>query len=179
MPNESTSLTFETQADEEKVLLVLRAHFVTNFPWIFISLLLVVAPPFLQMSGFFDYIQTQFGVSIGAVNNFLLLWYLFVFAYAFQNFLLWYFNIYLLTTDRVVDMDFYQLLYRKISSAELDKIEDVTVSIGGVSQSLFNYGNVQVQTAGAVVEFEFDHVPNPTIVQKAIEEAAERASHGS
>ncbi len=179
MTTENPNLTFETQSDREKVILLLRAHFVTNFPWIFISLIFVVLPPLLQVWGFFDYLQNELSISSVAINNFLLLWYLFILAYGFQNFLLWYFNVYLLTSQRVVDMDFYQLLYRRISSADLDKIEDVTVSIGGVSQSVFNYGDIHIQTAGENVEFEFSNVPSPTDVQKSIAAAVGAAKNGS
>jgi len=173
------TLTFETQDDDEEVVLLLRAHFITNLPWILITLIFSLIPPLLAVTGGLSLLQSQIGLNPTTIYSLLLIWYLFLFAYAFQNFLLWYFNVYLVTNENVVDMDFFQLLYRKIASAELSKIEDVTASMGGVAQSLFNYGNIQIQTAGAVVEFVFERVPNPAYVQKVIEETVEKARHES
>ena len=38
---------FETQDEEEKIILLLRPHFVTNIWWIILSLLMSVVPQFL------------------------------------------------------------------------------------------------------------------------------------
>lgn len=176
MPNPTAPniFTFESQTEDEKVILVLRAHGVTNIPWIFITIILTLAPLVLVLSRVLEPLIESFKLPSQGLFGVTLLWYLFVFAYAFQNFLSWYFNIYLVTNERVVDMDFFQLLYRKISGAELRRIEDVSSSMGGVSQVIFNYGDIRIQTAGAEEQFLFERVPKPAFVQKTIEDLAEK-----
>jgi len=95
-------------------------------------------------------------------------WYLFVFAFAFQRFLVWFFNVYIVTNKRIVDVDFFNLFYKQISSTTIDNIQDVTQKRGGVAQLLFNYGDLVIETAGENPSFEFTAIPNPNLVQKTI-----------
>ena len=183
MQSETTAVdntcTFESQSADEKVILLLRAHFVTNIPWIIITIFLSLLPPVIAISQILSPVISNFKLPAQGVDGLVLLWYLFVLAYAFQNFLSWYFNIYIVTDQRVVDMDFFQLLYRKISSAELKQIEDVSSSMGGVAQVIFNYGDIRIQTAGEEEQFLFERVPRPALVQKTIEDEVEKGKHES
>lgn len=170
--NSETSVTvFESQTDQERLILLLRAHFITNVPWVIITVLLSLLPIVLGSIGILNGLAADLKIPARSIDGFVLIWYLIVFAFAFQSFLTWYFNIYILTDRRIIDFDFFQLLYKKISSAEVDKIEDVTTSMGGVAQVLFNYGDIHIQTAGTVTNFEFLKVANPAAVKKEIEQA--------
>ncbi len=162
---------FETQAEDEKLLGLFRAHFVTNTSWILVSVLLILTPPLVIFTNVLGPVINNFNIPSSSTDGFILIWYLCVFAFAFQHFLTWYFNIYIVTDRRIVDMDFFQLLYKRVSSAHLDNIEDITFTIGGVSQVLFHYGDIEIQTAGAENNFEFLKVPNPNLVKQMIEQA--------
>lgn len=158
-------VTFETQASDEKIILLLRKHIITNVPWFLASTILFFIPFFTPLLAPIFNIETiplrfQF---IG-----LLLWYLFTFSIVFQNFLRWYYNVYIVTDHRVIDVDFFSLLYKEISDGPLERIQDVTYSMGGVASALFNYGNVFIQTAAEVPNFVFDAVPSPDRVVKTI-----------
>jgi membrane protein YdbS with pleckstrin-like domain len=72
------------------------------------------------------------------------------------------------TDERVVDVDFLNLIYREITDANIDKIQDVTVQVGGVTEALFNYGNVLIQTASELPLIEFDNVPRPDKVSRIL-----------
>lgn len=175
MEESATSVTekpvcvFESQADDEKLVLMLRSHPITNVPWILVVVALALIPILAINFGILNDTAIMFGVPTRSFFGIFLLWYLFVFVVGFQSFLVWYFNLYFLTDRRIVDIDFYQLLYKKISSAQLSKIEDITSTMGGVAQVVFNYGNVTIQTAGEVPEFEFHRVAKPGEVRKIIE----------
>jgi hypothetical protein len=153
---------FETQEANEEIILLLRAHVITNIPWILIATLMLVAPMILRIAPAFSFFPDRF-LAVGT-----LFWYLLTIAFIFEQFLNWYFNVYIVTDERIVDVDFANLLYKKVSETKLDKIQDVTYSQVGVARSLFNYGNVFVQTAGEVTEFEFLAVPRPDRVAAAI-----------
>lgn len=162
---------FETQTSDEKLLVLLRAHLVTNIPWIVITALLAITPLIVAFTNVLGGVIDNFNIPQKSIDGFVLIWYLGVFAYAFQNFLTWYFNIYIVTDRRVVDMDFFQLLYKRVSSAHLENIEDITFTIGGVSQVIFHYGDIHIQTAGTQTNFEFLKIPNPNLVKQTIEQA--------
>ena len=54
--------------------------------------------------------------------------------------------------------------------ANIDKIQDVTYKMGGVIRTLFNYGDVMIQTASEVPNFDFLAVPYPDKVAKVLQD---------
>jgi hypothetical protein len=89
---------------------------------------------------------------------------------AFEKFLNWYFNVYIITTERIIDVDFISLLYKQVSEAQIAKIQDVTYTMGGLARAVFNYGDVLIQTAGELPNFDFLAVPHPNKVAAVIAE---------
>jgi hypothetical protein len=157
-------IDFESRSKEEKIVLLLRQHLIVNVKWILVTILLLFVPATMAAFGVFSSLPVGFELVITMA------WYLITLAYAFENFLSWFFNVYIVTNMRVVDVDFYNLIYKEVSDANLDKIQDVTYNMGGVARTIFNYGDVFVQTAAEVAEFDFVAVPNPDKVAKIIED---------
>jgi hypothetical protein len=157
-------INFETKNNEEKVILMLRQHPIVNVKWIFISLLLLTGPTFFSILGIFSGLPTGFSIVITLV------WYLITMAYAMESFFDWYFNVYFITTARIIDVDFFNLIHKRVSNAEIEMIQDVTYATGGVLRTLLNYGDVFIQTAAEVSEFDFLAVPNPEQVAKILDD---------
>ena len=152
--------SFEGQDPQEKILLLLRAHPITNLKWIIPVLLLFFFPFFFStILNFFSIdpaiIPESFGLII-ILFNFLLVLIIF-----FEGFLYWYFNVYIITSKNIIDVDFHSILYKNIDIAPLRNIEDVSSSMSGILNSFFNYGNVFVQTAGTSRNIDFISVPRP------------------
>jgi len=156
------NLRFETQEKKEKIVLLLRRHPITNVPWILFTILLVFAPFFIKPFISLDFIPGNYQLIL------FLCWYLLTFAFVFERFLTWFFNVSILTDERVIDVDFPTLLYRDITETKIDKIQDVNTKTGGYVRSLFNFGDVVIQTAGAVPEICFEAVPDPQRVSQVI-----------
>lgn len=164
-------MSFEGQEDGERVVLLLRAHLVTLVPALLLVIFLVFVP-FLFPS-ILSLLEVNLTGVWTALQTFLvvLFWYLLVFAYAFYKFIFWYFNIYLVTNERIVDFDFRGLLHKETSYANLAQIQDITPKTIGFFGTFFHYGDIFVQTAGTVPEIEFHHVPRPNeVVKKILEE---------
>lgn len=155
---------FETQEQQEKVVLLLRQHPITNIPWILIAIALFLAPNFLGQFPLISFLPERFQTAA------ILLWYLIVLAYVFEKALAWFFNVYILTDERIIDVDFYDLIYRAVSDAKTSKVQDVTYKVGGVIGTLFNFGDVFIQTAGTLPNFDFLKVPNPEEVARILQE---------
>lgn len=157
-------IDFETKHPEEEVLLVLRKHPVTNVGWILVAIAMIFAPVILSVFPLLSFLpgNFQFIAILG--------WYLITSAFVLQNFLTWFFNVDVVTDERVIDIEFYNLIYKQVSDAKTDRIQDVTYKMGGALRNIFNYGDVLVQTAGEVPNFEFLGIPNPEKVVKILQE---------
>ncbi|MBI4157547.1 PH domain-containing protein [Candidatus Woesebacteria bacterium] len=159
---EPENVRFMDQDPEEKIILFLRWHPITNLGWVLLSTVLFLAPSFLGSFPFFSSLPLSYKSII------VLLWYLIAVAYVYEKFLHWYFSGFLVTNKRVIDIDFINLIYREVSFASLDKIQDVTIKAGGGGMTLFNYGNVFIQTAGEIPNVEFEKIPKPDKVVKVL-----------
>lgn len=159
---------FENQEKGERLVLLLRQHLVTQLVPVLEIIFLALVPFFaapvagLMRENLLTFLETAqlFWV--------LAFWYLFVFGFAFYKFVFWYFNVYLLTSERIVDFDFKGILHMETAYANLNKIQDVTPRVIGFGGTLFHYGNVHIQTAGEKSEFEFLKVEAPDKVAQAI-----------
>lgn len=159
-----SKLDFSDKDKDEVIILLLRRHPITNLPWIVIAALMLVFPIALDLVPILEFLPPNFqSVAI-------LIWYLLIGAFILEQFLVWFFNVNIVTDERVFDVDFHNLLYREISDAHLDQIQDVTVRMGSAIRTIFNYGDVLIQTAGEVPNLEFEAVPHPDRVAKILRE---------
>lgn len=162
------SVCFQTQEEGEMILLFLRRSFVTNLSWIFSSVIFAFLP-FL----FFYAVQAALAPfsSIPPNDVFVLVafYYLILVTIVFINFITWYFNIMLVTTERVVDIDFADLVYKNIAETKISLVQDVSYTQIGVIRALFDYGDVLIQTAGTLDNFDFKAVPRPERVVQIVE----------
>jgi len=158
------SVGFETKQKDEEILLLLRRHPITNVPWIVITILMILAPLGLRIFPILDFLPPNY-FAVAVIS-----WYLIVFAFALENFLIWFFNVSIVTNKRIVDIDFHNLLYKEVSDAEIENIEDVTYKMGGAVRTIFDYGDVLVQTASEVPNFDFLAVPKPDEVVKVLQQ---------
>lgn len=168
---------FETQKDDETIVLFLRQHIIVNIPWLIIAAVLLVTPtvffPLVLTN-----IQLPFAIPLGYIIVGTLFWYLITVGFILMNFLRWFFNIYIVTNERVVDIDFIHLLYKEFSEARLEKVQDLSYKSGGFFAAFFNFGDVSIQTAGELPNFEFDAVPRPESVVKTLSELIEQVKEG-
>jgi len=153
---------FETQEIKEEIILLLRRHWVTNLPWILTVLFMFIIPMALSSFQMLSFMPPEFRLMT------VIIWYMIILAYVLESFLSWYFNVYLITDERLVDVDFYSLIYKRVSETKIDRIQDVSYSQGGIVQALFNFGTVHIQTAGEVPEFAFEDVPKPAKITKVL-----------
>lgn len=167
-------LRFETQEKAEVVILFLRQHFIVNVPWILITMLLVVAPTFI-FPKLFAVLSLNLPLPPAYFFVGTVFWYVATFGFAIASFIGWFFNIYIVTNERVVDIDFYYLLYKKFSEAELIKIQDISYTSGGILAALFNFGNVTIETAGEAPNLIFELIPFP---EKVVETIRSLTEHG-
>lgn len=157
-------VNFVAADSKEKVVLLLRKHPITNLPWIITAILMAMAPILVSSLSVFEGIP----LNIRLIAS--LFWYLITIAFILEEFLAWFFNVYLITDERVFDVDFVNLIYREITDANIDQIQDVTTRVGGVLPTVLNYGDVVIQTAAEIPQLEFTAVPRPDTVAQVLRE---------
>jgi len=155
---------FAAKDPSERMVLFIRKHPITNLGWILLTIVLLFVPSLLDFFPILNFLPDRFQLIIVAM------WYTGIVAYAFERFLDWFFNCGIVTDETVYDVDFTNLIYREISETDIDHIQDVTVRMGGVVRTMFNYGDVFIQTAGEVPRIEFEAVPHPDRVAKILRE---------
>jgi hypothetical protein len=159
----SKKVKFETQEPEEEILVILRKHWLTNLPWLLTAIILFLAPAVLRFFPLLEAFPFKFQLM------FVVIWYLILLMYVFERFLAWFFNVAIITDERIIDVDFLNLTTKKVADADLDKIQDVAYTHFGAFGTIFNFGDVSVQTAAEQREFIFEKVPNPASVASILQ----------
>lgn len=160
---------FEEQQDGEQVILVLRAHPVTQIPWILTTVGLLIIPLIVNV-----FIAASLGIRQVIFLNFF--WYSFVFSYVLLSIIDWAFNVGIITDRRVLDIDYNVIISRQVTATTMEDIVDATSTSIGFLPSIFNYGHVTAQTAGTSQGIEFISVPYPSEVVTIINQLMEQRS---
>lgn len=162
-------VSFEDQEPDEKILLFVRRHLNTNIHWVFISIILASIPVFLFV--FRDNLSSL--LLLGLPQRFIvvltLFYYLVIITYLFVNYITWYFNLFLITNKRIIEVNYADLVYKNVSATKLTLIQDASYKQVGVLRSFFDYGDVLLQTAGSLDNFSFEAVPKPEKVVQIVE----------
>jgi len=88
-------------------------------------------------------------------------------------FLIWidyYFDVWIITTERVINVEQKGMFSRRVSELSYAKVQDITTEVLGFLPSMLNYGDVYVQTAGEQERFVFRTVSDPYHIKNIIAE---------
>jgi len=161
---------FLIQAEgKEKVIMLLRRHWFVILTKILLWGLVAILPvifyflmhDFLVIIIFNEAMQAIFILSVS-------LYYMYVWLFAFYAFIDYYLDVWVVSTERIVNVEQKGLFSREISEQKLSRIQDVTSEITGFFPTILDYGTVHIQTAGEQARFVFKQVPNPRAVAKKI-----------
>lgn len=169
------NISIINQDSDETVHLLVRRHWITNLLWILsifvLSFIPILIPLFLHEFEFIRFSPTT-------IISGLLLYYLALFGYCILKFAEWYFHVGLVTNKRIVDVDLANILTKNVAETDIKQVEDVTFVQNGIIQSLFNFGNVFIQTEAVVANFEFDRIPFPSQVAEIVSQLAQHHKRG-
>ena len=157
------------QKGYEKVEHVVRRHWITFIPVVLFFLLLLALPfgAYLLLANSDSSILTDSVYhTVGLL--FASIYYLSVVLFFYTYFVAFHLDLWIITNDRLLDIEQKTLFARTISEVDLYQIQDASSEIHGIFPSIFNYGNIILQTAGPVPKFTFRNVPNPNELRQAI-----------
>jgi len=165
-------IRFETQEEDEEVILFMRQHIIVLIPKLILGIVILLAP-FVIFPFLIRFLQSPIEIPAGYVVVGTVFWYVASFGFFLTVFLQWYFNIFIVTDKRIIDIDFLYFLYKKFAEAQLFRIQDVSFRTGGIMATMFNFGDVMIQTAGELPNFVFEKVPRPSDVVHIISDLTE------
>ena len=157
------------QKGYEKVEHIVRRHWVTFIPVILFFILLLILPfgaYWLLLNSASSYLNDPVYHTAGIL--FASIYYLSVVLFFYTYFVAFHLDLWIVTNDRLLDVEQKTLFARTISEVDLYQIQDASSEVNGFFPSIFNYGNIYLQTAGAVPKFIFRDVHDPNGLRQAI-----------
>lgn len=171
-----TSHSFEGQRDGEEVIMSLHPHWYTLLSKVLVLFMLGLAPIFFLI------IFGQFILAHNLIPLFSFLacaYYMVIWWWFFYNLTLYSLDTWIISNVRIIDSTQVGLFHREVSELNISKIEDVSIDVDGATQTTFNYGTVEVQTAAKDSKFIFRNVPDPQAVKDTIAKVMSDYHHGS
>lgn len=165
---------FPSQKSGEKIFLLLRRHWFSYIAFVIIGLIMAI--PIIIL--FIYWIFSQPNLSPIFINIIILAasaYLLFIVGLLLYGFIDYYLDVYIVTNERIVDIEQNGFFKRKISELHLHQVQDVNAQVKGAFATMLHYGNIHIQTAGERENFIFKAVPNPYRISKIIVDLHEAA----
>lgn len=153
----------------ERIVHVIRRHTITFIPIALLFIALILVPPIVDWMG--QNLWPDFFTSASLyplLVLFLSVYYLSLCLFFYSYFIDFYLDILIITNDRLVDIDQKGLFARSVAEIELYQIQDITSQVEGFFPSIFNYGQLIIQTASAVPRVIVHNVPNPHLLRQEL-----------
>ncbi len=162
------------QRQNEHVILFLRRHWITVLGIVCVACLLVIIPIGI---GYFFQSTLKTWLSdplIGPLMSIIAIIYLLsTWLFAFLAFTDYYLDTWIVTNERIINIEQEGLFHRTASELDLAAVQDATAEIRGMSQTLLGYGNVFIQTAGEQGRFHFKNISHPEHVKELVTQLVE------
>lgn len=162
------------QKPYEKIEYFLHRHGITFIPKIFMFAVLMAMPAgvyFLIDSLYPNIFQGTKILSLSVIGA--SIYYLGLYLFFYSQFVEFYLDSWIVTNDRIVDIDQIGLFTKSVSELDLYRIQDVTVDVKGFFHTMFNFGNIIIKTASGNSHIIFWNVPNPNEIGRSLIELAE------
>ena len=167
--NKYKNYSYPGQHKNEKIELILRKHLVTLLPhFIYISLMLLLPVLF-----YIFFASTIFSAFLSAPYDRLfillsLIYYGFIWIAAFTVWADYYLDIWIITNERLLDIEQVGFFNRIVSELDLKRIQDITSRVHGILPTMFGFGNVHLQTAAEKSKFDMKAIPHPVTTRRQI-----------
>lgn len=161
---------FQGQRPTENVLRIVHRHWfdiITHLLMVFIVIVLLFSS--------FSLIPLFFPDTFGQYSGILSLFFqssllLLVWLYGFMVWIDYFFDVWIITNERIINIEQKGLFVRTVSELKFSRIQDVTSEVSGMIPTILNFGDVKIQTASEEDMFLFRHVPDPYHIKDVIME---------
>lgn len=165
MKNKSTDHEgFEGQHGDEAVLFVFRRHIIAmrkGFYSLLIPLAITSIPPLIWQDDLILFLFPVAGLLLGLI----------LFGYYF---LMWYFTVYIVTTERIRQVTQHGFFGKDVVELRLAKIQNISYNIPGFSGEVFKFGTIVIQTL--VGDLIIKNVEHPSEIYNKLQDAVHDAT---
>lgn len=162
----------------EKIVKILRRDIFILVKKVLFFVVLIILP----LAAFYLMMLSQPGLLNGIIFYPLIIlgissYYLFIWVFLFFSFIDYYLDVWIITDERIIDVQQKGFFARTISEQRLYRVQDITSEVHGFFPTIFKYGEVHIQTAGTKQRFLFHEVPRPEKVRNIIIKLSERSKN--
>lgn len=93
---------------------------------------------------------------------------LFGIGWLIKNIIIWYWNTFTITNQKIIDTDQNGVLQKIVSEIPLEKIQDVFYKIKGIRQTLTRTGNLYISLNNSKTKIEISDISQPKKIQQLI-----------
>ncbi len=159
---------FQGQHENEQILMVIHRHWFNILVHLGSIVILSVV-----LLGSISFLPTLFPEAATGQNLFFFSFaqntlLLFLWLFGFLVWIDYYFDVWIITNERIVNIEQKGLFTRHISELRFSRIQDVTSSVSGLVPTMLNFGDVYVQTAAEEERFVFRQVADPFAVKDEV-----------
>ena len=144
--------------DGEELITILRKHRIT-LSWFFLKIIIVFA---LAMVFF------KFAPNEKWAAQIFFVWILLGFIYFFRGIFIWLLDCYIITNEKIIDIDQRGFFQRIVTEVGYGKIQNAFYEIKGPLATFFNYGNLKIQIAQNKGMLLMKQIPNPKKIQNIV-----------
>lgn len=168
-----TRESFPGQNDGEEVELVFHQHPIVMRKALIVGMLAILlgmmpllawTTPLLIENEWFYFLSIKFAWAVGFV----------VIAAWFYRWVGWYYSVYIITNERIVEIKQKGFFNRKVTEFGLDKVQNINYHIGGFQAVLFKYGDITAQTY--VGDLVMKTIHKPVQIHEQIVEVVRKAN---
>lgn len=153
---------FGQRTDEDVILILQRHWFVLAWPFLkgvlFIAFALIL--PAIGKVGFYIF-------NSGVIAFVYIVWLIFWTSYLAYEYINWYRDRFIITNQRIINIDQRSMFSRKVSEIELERVQDISHEINGVFAVTLNFGHVIIQSAGSK-DMAIQDIAHPAELQDII-----------
>jgi len=164
----SKKFQFKDIGQQERIIKVLHR----NWFYLFQQYAILVVAAFMLGGAFIflpklypDFVADIDQSAITFIENFFMLA---IWIYGFMIWIDYYYDIWIITSERIINIEQKGMFTRKASELRFRKIQDVTTEVVGFFPTILNYGDVKIQTAGEQNEFVFRTISDPYAIKNII-----------
>jgi len=171
----SLDFYFSSQHPNEKIIFIIHRHWfnmLIQFIPLFGLLAIMLISFFMQPLIFDNFAEAGGETVFYFLQTFFLI---FIWIFGFVIWFDYYLDIWIITNERVVNVEQKGLFSRQVSELKFRHIQDVSTDVRGFFPTLLNYGDVTVQTAAEQSHFIFRSVGNPYKVKSDVMHQAKKS----
>lgn len=151
----------ELKENEEIIEIVKKSFFIILGPFLKAVFLSTPAVYFL------------FYLDNSILNIISFVWLLILLSYLFYHLINWYFDTYILTNKRIIELIYKGIFSKKVTEMPLERIDNSNCKVNGIIRTVFGFGNVSVFSISKA-DITLEAIPDPRRIQNLISEIKEK-----